>query len=82
MEKNYFHNDRSLDENLNEIRTSQRKYTDKKKVVDINKLLNRVKINESDKKKKILLLFFVQFHVYLYLLISFLIKNFKLTFNK
>jgi len=52
MEKNYFHNNRSLDENLNEIRSSQRKYTDKKKVVDINKLLNRVKINESDKKKK------------------------------
>ena len=52
MEKNYFHNDRSLDENLNEIRTSQRKYTDKKKVVDINKLLNRVKINEIDRKKK------------------------------
>ena len=52
MEKNYFHNNRLLDENLNEIRSSQRKYTDKKKVVDINKLLNRVKINESDKKKK------------------------------
>ena len=52
MEKNYFHNNRSLDENLNEIRSSQIKYTDKKKVVDINKLLNRVKINESDKKKK------------------------------
>ena len=52
MEKNYFHNNRSLNENLNEIRSSKRKYTDKKKVVDINKLLNRVKINESDKKKK------------------------------
>ena len=52
MQKSYFHNDRSLDENLNQTRTSQRKYTDKKKVVDINKLLNRVKINEIDRKKK------------------------------
>ena len=46
MQNSYFHNNKSLNENLNQTKTSQRKYIDKKKVVDINKLLNRVKVNQ------------------------------------
>jgi|TARA_B110001452_G_C14967862_1_gene338420 hypothetical protein len=52
MQNSYLHNNKSLDENLDTIRVSQKKYIDKKKVVDINKLLNRVKVNKNNEKKK------------------------------
>ncbi len=52
MKKNYFHNNRQLHESLDQIRPSQAKYIDTKTVVDINKLLNRVKLNKIDEKKK------------------------------
>jgi hypothetical protein len=53
MNKTYFHNRKQADENENKI------YPDKsistKKVVDINTLLNRVKINKkNDTKNKII----------------------------
>jgi len=52
MQNSYLHNNKSLDEDLDQIKISQRKYIDKKKVVDINKLLNRVKVNKINEKKK------------------------------
>ncbi len=55
MQNSYLHNNKSLDEDLDQTKISQRKYIDKKKVVDINKLLNRVKIDQrNDTKKKII----------------------------
>jgi len=52
MQNRYFHNNKLLNENLNITRVSQKKYIDKKIVVDINKLLNRVKVNKIHEKKK------------------------------
>jgi len=52
MKKNYFHNNKQLYESLDQIKPSQAKYIDTKTVVDINKLLNRVKLNKIDEKKK------------------------------
>tara|TARA_B100000795_G_scaffold107475_1_gene79358 strand:+ start:881 stop:1102 length:222 start_codon:yes stop_codon:yes gene_type:complete len=52
MQNSYLHNNKSLDEDLDQAKISQRKYIDKKKVVDINKLLNRVKVNKIKEKKK------------------------------
>ena len=48
----YFHNDKSIDQNLNTKRLSGVQPLEKKQVVDINKLLNRVKIDKRNKIKK------------------------------
>jgi len=61
MQNSYFHNNKSLNENLNQTKTFQRKYIDKKKVVDINKLLNRVKANQIKEKKKNIAFIFYTF---------------------
>jgi hypothetical protein len=50
--KVYFHNDKSIDQNLNTKRLSGVQPLEKKQVVDINKLLNRVKIDKRNKIKK------------------------------
>ena len=50
MRKVYFHNEKSIDQNINTKRLSEVNHIGEKRVVDINKLLNRVKI---DKKKEI-----------------------------
>ena len=52
MPKVYFHNDKSIDQNLNTKRLSEAKYIVKRQVVDINKLLNRVKINKKNETKR------------------------------
>ncbi len=52
MQKFNFHKTRELDLNREKKLKNQKQDLDPKIVVDINKLLNRVKINESDKKKK------------------------------
>jgi len=55
MRKVYFHNDRSIDQNTNTKRLSEAQHVSVKQVVDINKLLNRVKINQkNDRKQKII----------------------------
>ena len=55
MPKLYFHNGKSIDQNINTKRLSEAQNIDKKQVVDINKLLNRVKINqENETKRKII----------------------------
>ena len=52
MSKVYFHNGKSIDQNINTKRLSEAQYGSEKQVVDINKLLNRVKINQKNEIKQ------------------------------
>ena len=52
MRKVYFHNDKSIDQNLNTKRSSEVQLVSEKQVVDINKLLNRVKIDQKNETKR------------------------------
>ena len=52
MQKFYFHNGKSIDQNINTKRLSEAKHIGEKQVVDINKLLNRVKINQKNEIKQ------------------------------
>ena len=52
MQKVYFHNDKSIDENINTKRLSEAQQINEKQVVDINKLLNRVKIDQKNETKR------------------------------
>ena len=52
MRRVYFHNDRSIDQNLNTKRLSEAQHLGEKQVVDINKLLNRVKIAQKNETKR------------------------------
>ena len=52
MQKVYFHNGKSIDQNINTKRLSEAQYGSEKQVVDINKLLNRVKINQKNETKR------------------------------
>ena len=52
MSKVYFHNRKSINQNINTKRLSEAQHIDKKKVVDINKLLNRVKIDQKNETKR------------------------------
>ena len=52
MQKVYFHNDKSIDQNINTKRLSETLQVNKKQVVDINKLLNRVKMNQKNETKQ------------------------------
>jgi|TARA_B110000902_G_scaffold75494_1_gene89513 hypothetical protein len=55
MQSKIFHNTKYLEENLIVKNTTQVTYLHPKINVDVNKLLNKVKINEqSEKKKKVL----------------------------
>ena len=60
MQKVYFHNGKSKDQNINTKRLSEVNHIGEKQVVDINKLLNRVKINQKNEiKRKIIFYSFV-----------------------
>ena len=60
MPKVYFHNKKSIDQNINTKRLSGSQHVSEKQVVDINKLLNRVKIDQkNEKKRKIIFYSFV-----------------------
>ena len=60
MQKTYFHNGKSIDQNINTKRLSEAQHIAKKQVVDINKLLNRVKIDQKNEtKRKIIFYSFV-----------------------
>ena len=48
----YFHNGKSIDQKINTKRLSEAQYVSEKQVVDINKLLNRVKIDQQNETKK------------------------------
>ena len=52
MRKVYFHNDKSIDQNINTKRLSEVQQVSEKQVVDINKLLNRVKIDQKNETKR------------------------------
>ena len=52
MRKVYFHNDNSIDQNINTKRLSEIQNVSEKQVVDINKLLNRVKIDQKNETKR------------------------------
>ena len=52
MPKVYFHNEKSIDQNINTKKLSKVQNKNEKQVVDINKLLNRVKIDQKNETKK------------------------------
>ena len=52
MKKVYFHNGKSIDQNINTKRLSEAQQVSEKQVVDINKLLNRVKIDQKNETKR------------------------------
>ena len=55
MYKGYFHNKKHNSEKKVQKKTIPLQYIDEKRIVDINKLLNRVRIDEkNDTKKKII----------------------------
>ena len=57
MPKVYFHNEKSIDQNLNTKRLSGAQQIGEKQVVDINKLLNRVKVNQKNETKRKIILY-------------------------
>jgi len=57
MLKNVFYNNKKLSENLEKNNLSQVIKRDHREVVDINNLLNRVKINKFNEKKKKIIIF-------------------------
>ena len=52
MRKVYFHNGKTIDQNINTKRLSETQHVSEKQVVDINKLLNRVKIDKKNETKR------------------------------
>ena len=52
MRKVYFHNGKSIDQKINTKRLSEAQHVSEKQVVDINKLLNRVKIDKKNETKR------------------------------
>ena len=48
----YFHNNKSIDQNINTKKLSKVQHIGEKQIVDINKLLNRVKINKKNEIKQ------------------------------
>ena len=52
MRKVNFHNGKSIDQNINTKRLSEVQQVSEKQVVDINKLLNRVKIDQKNETKR------------------------------
>ena len=52
MRKVYFHNKKSIDQNINTKRLSEAQHIGEKQVVDINKLLNRVKLDQKNETKR------------------------------
>ena len=52
MKKTYFHNGKSINQNIDTEKLPLIGNVDRKKVVDINKLLNRVKIDQRNNTKQ------------------------------
>ena len=75
MRKVYFHNEKSIDQNINTKRLSEAQHINERQVVDINKLLNRVKIDQKKESKKKII--FYSFTIIILLLFSILIINLK-----
>ena len=52
MQKAFFHNGKHNSENNVQKKTIQLPYIDQKRVVDINRLLNRIRIDKKNEYKK------------------------------
>ena len=52
MLKTFFHKNRPTNENKDQKKTIPLKYIDQKRIVDINKLLNRVRIDKKNETKR------------------------------
>ena len=52
MPKVYFHNEKSIDQNINTKKLSKVQNINERQVVDINKLLNRVRMDKKNENKK------------------------------
>ena len=52
MPKVYFYNEKSIDQNINTKSLSKAQQISEKQVVDINKLLNRVRIEKKNETKR------------------------------
>ncbi len=52
MLKTYFHNAKHISENKSQKKTIPTQYVDQKRIVDINKLLNTVRIEKKNETKK------------------------------
>ena len=52
MQKNYFHDRKHTIEKKVQKKTIPLQYIDQKRIVDINKLLNRVKIDQKNETKR------------------------------
>ena len=48
----YFHNHKSIDQNVNTKKLSKVQNISERQVVDINKLLNRVKVDQKNETKR------------------------------
>ena len=60
MQKTYFHDRKHISEKKVQKKTIPLQYIDQKRIVDINKLLNRVKIDQKNEtKQKIIFYSFV-----------------------
>ena len=57
MQKTYFHNNKSIDENKDKNKTPLINRVKIKKVVDVNILLNRVKIEKKNEMKQKIIFF-------------------------
>jgi hypothetical protein len=52
MRKVFYHDEKSIDQNINTKKLSRAQSVSEKQVVDINKLLNRVKIDQKNEIKR------------------------------
>ena len=52
MQKTYFHDGKHFSEKKVQKKTAPLQYIDQNRIVDINKLLNRVKIDQKNETKK------------------------------
>ena len=52
MQKTYFHNKKHISEKKIQKKTIPLQYIDQKRIVDINKLLNRVKTDQKNETKR------------------------------
>ena len=52
MRKVDFHNEKSIEQNINTKRLAEAQHIGERQVVDINKLLNRVKIDKKNETKR------------------------------
>tara|TARA_B100000795_G_scaffold247845_1_gene214309 strand:+ start:502 stop:729 length:228 start_codon:yes stop_codon:yes gene_type:complete len=57
MQKNIFHNNQSTNNNISKTKLLQVQNVKQKKIVDINKLLNRVRVDKKNEMKKKVIFF-------------------------